>query len=497
MVDKKVLMTLVILVGLFVISMTSFASATIQCCANNSNIVVNWTSPSTNGSAHSRTNTSVTFTFTIANASALDSCIATLDNWATNTSYNSSDTLSMGDGTTTTLVANLSEGETQMMVACNSSDGLNSTSWTGGGTNLTTYAVSNIQSLAFVSSVKPAHANLSATVVQANFSFQSCVAGNITVTLTNVSGQNYTISDFSVRNCSRTLNGTFAGLVTDSNYTINITIRDNMTGAIGSNYSIKRKFTLDDTNPTASYTCTDPDIFVGESTTCTCTVNDKVAGINYTSYTSNPTTTTSATNNKLTCTTRDRAGNELAVYTYLNISQSEGGAPAGDTGGGGTTHVVDEATFESDDGITQDLQENDQFKITFTPSGAASTETHTVAVSSVGSDSIVITISSDPITVEVMVGEEVKVDIDEDGTYDIYVKLNAITDGKADITTMKIEEEVPEGQGAVSGGTMVEEGTQAGEQEEPMNLTWLWWLLGVIVVVIIIAVAISAAKKKK
>ena len=78
-----------------------------------------------------------------------------------------------------------------------------------------------------------------------------------------------------------------------------------------------------------------------------------------------------------------------------------------------------------------------------------------------------------------------------DGTYDVYVKLNAIVDGKADVTIEYLSEAIPEGAGPVSTSgedvtpvTTEEPGVTTGE--ETTSLTWLWWVLGIIVIAIIV-----------
>lgn len=86
------------------------------------------------------------------------------------------------------------------------------------------------------------------------------------------------------------------------------------------------------------------------------------------------------------------------------------------------------------EGVSVDLSENKEVK--FNLEG----EKHTMTVDSISEDSVSITIMSSPITATLDVGETKKFDLENDGIYDLSVKLNGIVDGKADIYFKKISE---------------------------------------------------------
>ncbi len=65
---------------------------------------------------------------------------------------------------------------------------------------------------------------------------------------------------------------------------------------------------------------------------------------------------------------------------------------------------------------------------------------HTATLNSISLDSVSITIMSTPIITTLDVGETKKFDFEEDGTYDLSVKLNSITDNKADLYFRQIAE---------------------------------------------------------
>tara|TARA_Y100000034_G_scaffold133771_1_gene200247 strand:+ start:198 stop:1925 length:1728 start_codon:yes stop_codon:yes gene_type:complete len=67
-------------------------------------------------------------------------------------------------------------------------------------------------------------------------------------------------------------------------------------------------------------------------------------------------------------------------------------------------------------------------------------EVHTIKVDSVSDNSVSLTIQSNPIKVDLNIGEEKKFDLDNDGFYDIKIKLNNIIDGIPDLYVKKIHE---------------------------------------------------------
>ena len=111
-------------------------------------------------------------------------------------------------------------------------------------------------------------------------------------------------------------------------------------------------------------------------------------------------------------------------------------------------------------------------------------------------NSATIIVSSDPITIKLNTGEEKKVDVDGDGTYDVYVKLNSVTNSEADLTIKQTSEAVPAGGGTVSGGTGLPEEEGGGDVSGKSN-TLLGIILGVILIAIIVVAAVMMNKKKK
>lgn len=69
-------------------------------------------------------------------------------------------------------------------------------------------------------------------------------------------------------------------------------------------------------------------------------------------------------------------------------------------------------------------------------------EEHRIVVGSVSTNSAGITIYSTPISITLSVGQEEKFDLNSDNVYDLQVRLNSISKGKANIFIQKISEEI-------------------------------------------------------
>lgn len=89
---------------------------------------------------------------------------------------------------------------------------------------------------------------------------------------------------------------------------------------------------------------------------------------------------------------------------------------------------------ELSQGTNFNLKENNEVKFNLDE------EVHSINVDSVNDNSVSLTIQSNPIKVDIKVGEEKKFDLDSDGFYDIKIKLNNINDGIPDFFIQKIHE---------------------------------------------------------
>ena len=85
----------------------------------------------------------------------------------------------------------------------------------------------------------------------------------------------------------------------------------------------------------------------------------------------------------------------------------------------------------------------DNYKVSFEVGGSS----HSFRVDDIFEDYVIVTVSSEPVTFEVRVGESEKVDVDGDGVYDLEVYLESVDGGRADFVLNSISEVVVGGGG--------------------------------------------------
>lgn len=157
------------------------------------------------------------------------------------------------------------------------------------------------------------------------------------------------------------------------------------------------------------------------------------------------------------------------------------------------THVVSSEQFV--EGYTKQIAVKNRMKVRI------GNTYHHVGVKELTETSATIEIASDPVEVNLDVGEEVKIDLTADGIYDIYIILNSISGSKADITIQSISEAIPEGGSSIeTTGEDLTGGTTQGQEEtsqEESNLTWLWILISVVAGVVIVGIVFIKKSKKQ
>ena len=192
----------------------------------------------------------------------------------------------------------------------------------------------------------------------------------------------------------------------------------------------------------------------------------------------------------VTCT--DAAGNSASSSSASFKTSVCGGSVGGSSGGSSTTWSMTYSPLESElvstEGYTKEMKVKERIKVEVYSDGlsSGSKETHHVGVKEIKTDSVIVEVASVPVEVELNAGEDASVDVNEDGYYDVYVKLNAITNGKADLTIMKVYEEVSaesEGDVETSGEVVSDEVPEKEGKSAP-------WMI-IIIVLVILAVAIG------
>ena len=160
------------------------------------------------------------------------------------------------------------------------------------------------------------NANVSQNWIFVNVTATDDNSDDMTFVLFNSTGQvNSTVySGYA----SNTINWT--GL-SDGIYTYNITVNDTLSN---SNTTTTYTINLDVTDPIVSFGCSPSSILPGGIVTCSCSGIDAITGVETTSYTQNPSTSSSGSFLK-TCTVTDYAGNSASGTDTYSVAQSSGG----------------------------------------------------------------------------------------------------------------------------------------------------------------------------
>ena len=182
------------------------------------------------------------------------------------------------------------------------------------------------------------------------------------------------------------------------------------------------------------------------------------------------------------------------VSTATSFSTKNCGGGSVSSSSGETTTWTNTFSVKNEqftEGFTKQLVSKQRMKV------IVNGGTHHVGVKSLTATKAVIEIASDPISVELAVGGEAKVDVLDDRYYDIYVKLNSITNGKADVTVQKIHELIPasaEGPLSTTGEDVTGQPLGEVETDEGGFPAWGW---AIIIILVLAAVGGGIAVKNK
>jgi hypothetical protein len=196
----------------------------------------------------------------------------------------------------------------------------------------------------------------------------------------------------------------------------------------------------------------------------------------------------------------DEAGNKgnssVRTVTINTPSTTTGGG-----GGGGSTSKTYSITEDQiQEGYIQNLKENDQIKFSF------SDETHRLKVEEIYSDKATIKIFSEVQLFDISIGEEVRVNLNNDSYYDLAISLYSILYGKANISLKKINEKIVK---EIEGGHEEEKEEEEREEDrinpfdeeneeekQGKNYIPLFVLFFAVLVLIILIVFLIKGKKK-
>ncbi|MFH1607580.1 MAG: hypothetical protein ABIA78_00420 [archaeon] len=295
----------------------------------------------------------------------------------------------------------------------------------------------------------------------------------------------------------------------DGKYNITVWANDSVSNTSGTaltnlNSTEYIQITIDDTSPSsvtiANTTSTTQTQIVATITAVDATTGINTCGVDSSSgvtVTGTGTGTQTMTNTGLNCgtvysyiaTCADQLGNTTAsAQTSLSTSPCDSSSSSSSSSSGGSgkstqtwvqTFTITDEQFEQ--GYNRKIGANRRAKV------KVGGEDHYVGIKSLTATSATIEISSNPITVNLDIGEDAKVDVDEDGIYDVYVKLNGIVDGEADLTIRSIDEAVPAGvgEGVSTSGEIIPGGEDEDGDGDSGNL-WIWIVVGIILIAVVI-----------
>jgi len=199
------------------------------------------------------------------------------------------------------------------------------------------------------------------------------------------------------------------------------------------------------------------------------------------------------------------AGGTATAYDTFTVTAPVVDSGTGSSSGGGG--ITGKTIYESDDkdikkGKTQKLKDGEKVKFNVIQEGFV--YSHSLEIVDLQLDRATITIYSNPITIFLYIGEDKKLDLNEDGFYDLYVKLEKIEKNKADIYLKSIYEVVEVEEPGLS-----PEDEEDEEEKETVGkeffdikinkfslIVWIL-ILGIIGVSIFIIVSIFRIRKNK
>jgi len=137
---------------------------------------------------------------------------------------------------------------------------------------------------------------------------------------------------------------------------------------------------------------------------------------------------------KIECKYNSQTKSSISRTLTINTPTTPTPHSSGGGGGGGSSSIYVLTAAQLDDGYSKDLAKGAGFKFTLLNG------THTLTVNEVTATSAKVTVASTPQTFSLGIGEEKKIDINGDETYDLAVELVKITGTKANIKVEKISE---------------------------------------------------------
>jgi hypothetical protein len=180
---------------------------------------------------------------------------------------------------------------------------------------------------------------------------------------------------------------------------------------------------------------------------------------------------------------------------YCEFSTWAGGQPgttstssSSTTSGGGGTTTVDETVSSIIKAVN--IKEGETILLSTADKGSFTLKgvKHIIYIKSITEDKVTLTINSDPLVVTLGIADRVEVDVDRNGINDLFIRLDAIVDGKAKLYFREIKEkEVVEGEKLEEEAAPTGKATMPGVAEGiPTKLRWQSILVILAVIICIV-----------
>lgn len=317
--------------------------------------------------------------------------------------------------------------------------------------------------------------------------------GTVFFNVTNSSGvevANYTASNEDGVYYNATLDTTG---FTDGTYNITVWANDSLNNL--NRTTIASNVIFDNTAPvvtltSSSSTANSLTLTIGiiDISSATCTADRTGATVSGTTLTESGLTCVKDYSYVVTCV--DDAGNSgVSSSTSFTTASCDGGSGGSSSSAGSSwsaTHSV--LATEMSDGSARLLMAKQRAQFSFDGS------VHHVGVKSISDGVASVEIASTPVSYDFEVGDERKFDLNGDGIYDLYVKLNSIDGGVANLFIKFIDEE--DSFDEVVGVDAIPDEDGAEDDMDDGGFSWTIWIVVIVIVVVVVLFTLPMMRKK-
>lgn len=315
---------------------------------------------------------------------------------------------------------------------------------------------------------------------------------NVNVSITEYNSTQITLKENVTENTNIT--HTVRNLEPTTNYSINLdgstvkTESSDSSGILNFSIELNSSHTLiianDQVSPIITFKCSSDSLNIGETITCSCSATDNLDLNPKTTYNDNLITGSTTGTFITTCTFTDGTGNSATKSISYTVNQAIKRSNLNIY-----TIIHSEKNLFQKEPITEVL--NIKQKIEFKIKNAI----HFISATKIiNKKSAKIRIESKPIEEIFNIGDEKNYDLDSDGIYDLFVKLNSIENNKVNITIKSTNEEITQDKNKTE---VIETPTSVENKETEEEPNFFYVKILIISGILVVAVIIFMLKRKK